>query len=137
MSLDGLLLAEADLVLRARNYSGEGNWIDESPNAFEAVPVGTPQWDGRRVTMVGGQDGFIIPHSTVLNYAGELTIVALAKVEFGPADADETGIQVVCKGVLTGTEIALPNAGYQVYARAASNSREWRAVVTDGTNRRR
>lgn len=48
------VLQTADLVLRANQYSGVGNWIDESPNAFEAQLFGDIGWNGSRFSLAPG-----------------------------------------------------------------------------------
>lgn len=45
--------ATAELALRALSYSGSGNWLDESGNGHQAVPVGSPIWNGDRFTFNG------------------------------------------------------------------------------------
>jgi hypothetical protein len=50
----------AVLLLRANRYSGSGNWLDESGNGYDAVPSGSPTWDGEKFTLNGSTQWFTI-----------------------------------------------------------------------------
>lgn len=80
MSLVGLLLEEAVLVLRANQYQGGGPWKDESGNGLTVTAVGTVEWDGFKFIFPDDTGHFEVANDPVLNFGNnqEFTIVAAA-----------------------------------------------------------
>jgi len=76
------ILDSADLLLRAYNYSGTGDWLDESGNGYDAVPTGSPTHDGSKFTLNGTSQYFTVADQDELDPGtGDLTVIVVTQIE--------------------------------------------------------
>lgn len=71
----------AVLALRASDYSGSGDWLDQSGHGHHATPINSPTWDGEKFTIGAPSPakGFIVPdHPDLEPGTGPFTVVAIA-----------------------------------------------------------
>jgi len=74
-------LADAVLLLQAKNYSGSGDWLDESGNGHDAVITGatfTSDADGKYFAFNGSSDLMTIANHADLNFGTTDPLTAMA-----------------------------------------------------------
>lgn len=74
------VIGRGELLLRAKNYSGSGNWLDESGNGHDATPVSSPTFNDTYFTL-NGTDHFTVADAAGLDFAetDDLTVMVRAR----------------------------------------------------------
>jgi len=62
------VIDSAELLLQAKNYSGSGDWLDESGNSHDATPQNAPTFDGIKFTLNGTNEYFIVDDHANLDF---------------------------------------------------------------------
>lgn len=88
------VLDDAVLLLRALNYSGSGDWLDESGNGYDAVPSGSPTYADGAFTLNGTNQFFTVADQDEFDVGVGESLTALVACTF---DADETDSAPITK----------------------------------------
>ena len=77
------VIARAEVLLRASNYSGSGNWLDESGNGHDATPVGSPTFNSDHFSLDGSTQWFTVSDSAGLDFtlSQSFTVVAIVATD--------------------------------------------------------
>lgn len=81
-------LDRCELLLQALNYSGSGDWLDESGNGHDATPVGSPTFDTDHFVLNGTSQGFFIADDPLLDFAAGDSFTIMVRAS--QADATPT-----------------------------------------------
>ncbi len=95
----GSVLDRAVLKLQAKNYTGTGDWLDESGLGHDATPSGATfrEYAGTQYLWLPGvtSNNAVVPDSAALDISGDLDISALVALDDWTPSADAASI--VCK----------------------------------------
>ncbi len=64
-----IYLASVEVLLQGKNYSGSGNWLDESGNSHDATPVDTPTFRSDHFVLNGSSQYLEIADHDNLDFA--------------------------------------------------------------------
>lgn len=117
------LLSSFEIVLRAGNYTGSGNWLDESGNGHNATPVGSPTFNGDHFSLDGSTQWFTVADDPGLDFAADesFTVIVVAATD----DLAPTGSKSLY-GKVTG------GVGY--WGRQFNGEAWFVGYIDDGTN---
>ncbi len=101
----------ATFLLQAKNYSGTGNWIDESGNGHNATIHG-PVHNGEYFTTDGTDDYFEIPDHNDLDFGigASATMAVKVRVPETPTGSDGLMVKGPTSGSAPGWWFYLPSA---------------------------
>lgn len=128
----------AELLLQAKNYSGSGDWLDESGNGHDASLVNSPTFNGDRFTLDADNESFDIVDSAGLNFDFGTLAGATVMVVCAPVDATPAGNQyIVDKSAAVGIGyrmILLTSSAFRGEFEDASGGRpdDFAAAFSDG-----
>lgn len=120
------VIDSAVLLLQAKNYSGSGDWLDESGNSHDGVISGAT-FSTDHFVFNGSTDIITVAHHTDLDFglSDSFTIMAVVEASAVPPPNIEW---IAGKK----TDYAVGNAGYTLYVNTSSQPRLW--LVDNSSN---
>ncbi len=118
-------LADAVMLLQAKNYSGSGNWLDESGNSHDGVITNAVFTDGDHFYLDEAGDYITVSDHADLDFAALEDFTLMVSLEYDATASIAWPIIAGKKATSGGV-----SAGYTLYAKLADN--EGYMAIADG-----
>jgi len=116
------ILDTATVLMQSKNYSGSGDWLDESGNGHDAAPQNSPTYAGGVFTLDSVNQFFYIADHADLDFAAAESFTAIALVK-------PSGTVVGTDFIVSKKTSANDTAGWAIYHTSANVV----GKISDGT----
>lgn len=118
------ILDSAVLLLQAKNYSGSGNWLDESGNGHDAVPQNSPTFANGAFTLDGADQHFVVTNHADLDFddSDDWTIMFVGTPASGTASGDRMVVNRSTNGYIFNVTDSGGNLKQQLFLDGSTGS---------------